>query len=179
MDDKTYIALLEELLDDRKAYINELVEICGNLVKERDELAERLDQCETDYENMRDNYAQSVDRFDDLFEDYHILDQEHCEKIKENVDLKKRLNAIFSSDSKEESICKLREERKRLKDEIADLKTALSEAVEDATVMSYEQLDDYEKISGLMEDNVRLAKENNELKKEIRYLNSIIDGENA
>ena len=88
-----------------------------------------------------------------------------------------KLNAIFGSASIEESICKLREERKRLKDEITDLKTALSEAVEHATVVSDEQLDDYEKISGLMEDNVRLAKENNELKKEIRYLNAIVDGE--
>lgn len=159
MDDKTYIALLEELLDDRKAYINELIEICGNLVKERDELAERLDQCETDYENMRDNCEQSCDHFDDLLDDYHILDQEHSSTLKEKQELEKDVVKLEGMvERRDEKVKKLRCDITELKD-LADIRKINNDILERSLLM--------------------LKEENEYLKKELDHLNSIIDGENA
>lgn len=159
MDDKTYIALLEELLDDRKAYINELVEICGNLVKERDELAELLELSETDYENMRDNYEESCDRFDDLMKDYEGFKEHGNDICREKQELEKDIVKL-------EGMVERRNEKiKKLRCDITELKVLadIQKATHDALKRSFFVL-----------------KEDNEyLKKELNHLNSIIDGENA
>lgn len=159
MDDKTYIALLEELLDDRKAYINELVEICGNLVKERDELAELLELSETDYENMRDNYEESCDRFDDLMKDYEGFKEHGNDICREKQELEKDIVKL------EGMVGRRNEKIKKLRYDITELKALadIRKANHDALKRSFFVL-----------------KEDNEyLKKELNHLNSIIDGENA
>lgn len=88
LNDRYYIAKLERLLEERKDLINELITICEDLVKEKDKLVGYAECCHKDNVNIHQAFSDEMERFDDLFEDYHVLDQEYCSALSQIDNLK-------------------------------------------------------------------------------------------
>lgn len=87
LNDRYYIAKLERLLEERKDLINELITICEDLVKEKDELSDYADKCHADNVSLHQTLSDEYKRFDDLAEERYRLAKQlvACEYEKQTM----------------------------------------------------------------------------------------------